>query len=322
MSASNLSPEGDALFQQLYRPVTKTHRTKTYAAIDPSRPELSNRGKTAVVAGASSGIGAACALSIAKSGIDAIALLARTETALNQTKATIEDLGLGTRVLVYAVDTTGNAAELKEAFAHFASVNDKKKVDILVASAGMMPDLKSIEDADADEWWTGFEVNVRGRFNLLRAFAPVAADGGVVVHVSTAALHMAFTTMADLKGVRAWKTDMPGYSSYRASNSAATKIFEYFGHEHPELRVVQVHPGLIRTPLTSKILPSFEGTEGLPWDDVELSGDFVNWATSSEAAFLKDRFVHVNWDVEELMQRKVDLEKDPFMFMISLKGWA
>ncbi|KAK8045929.1 hypothetical protein PG996_013993 [Apiospora saccharicola] len=306
MSASNLSPEGDALFQQLYRPVTKTHHTKTYAAIDPSRPELSNRGKTAVVAGASSGIGAACALSIAKSGIDSIALLARTETALNQTKAAIEGLRLGTLVFVYAADT-GNAAALKQAFADFASVSDKKKVDILVASAGMMPDLKSIEDADADEWWTGFEVNVRGRFNLLRAFAPVAADGGVVVHVSTAALHMAY---------------MPGYSSYRASNSAATKMFEYFGNEHPELRVVQVHPGLIRTPLTSKIMPSFEGTEGLPWDDVELSGDFVNWASSSEAAFLKDRFVHVNWDVEELMQRKEDLEKDPFLFMVSLKGWA
>lgn len=191
MSASNLSAEGDALFQQIYRPVTKTHRNKTYAAIDPSRPALSNRGKTAVVAGASTGIGAACALSLAKSGVDAIALLARTESALNQTKATIESLGLGTRVFVYAVDT-GDAAALKQAFADFAGNDEKKeKVDILVASAGIMPELVSIEDANADGWWQGFEVNVRGRFNLLRAFAPVATDGGVVVHISTSVIHTA-----------------------------------------------------------------------------------------------------------------------------------
>lgn len=58
------------------------------------------------------------------------------------------------------------------------------------------------------------------------------------------------------------------------------------------------------------------------YSTVELSGDFVNWATSFEAAFLKDRFIHANWDVEELMQRKEDVEKDPFLFMVSLKGWA
>ncbi|KAK7959351.1 uncharacterized protein PG986_004205 [Apiospora aurea] len=116
--------------------------------------------------------------------------------------------------------------------------------------------------------------------------------------------------------------DLPGFSSYRASNSAATKMFEYFGNEHPELRVVQVHPGLIRTPLSYSFAPTAEIAEQLPWDDVELSGDFVNWATSSEAAFLKNRFVHVNWDVEELMHRKADLEKDPFLFTVSLKGWA
>ncbi|KAK8860033.1 Short chain dehydrogenase citE [Apiospora arundinis] len=294
----------EAIFREMVRPLTKNFHNKTYAAIDPSRPELSNRGKTAVVAGASpDSIGAACAMSLAKSGIDAVALLARNEGSLNQTKTAVEDLGLGTRVVVYAVDMA-DAAAVKKALADFAGTTDKKKVDILVASAGYLPDLESIEDSDAEDWWKGFEVNVRGRFNLLRAFGPVAAKGGVVIHITTAAIHMGY---------------MPGYSSYRASNSAATKMFEYFGNEHPELRVVQVHPGLIRTPLTHKFAPS---SEGIPWDDAELSGDFVNWATSSEAAFLKDRLVHANWDVEELMQMKEDVEKDPFLFVVTLKGWA
>ncbi|KAK8054536.1 NAD(P)-binding protein [Apiospora phragmitis] len=307
MSVSAVPSRDDPLFEEMFRPVTKTYRSQTYAAIDPTLPKLSNRGKTAVVAGAGSGIGAACALSLAKSGVAAIALLARTESALNQTKSSIEALGLGTKLFVYAVDIAGTAAVLNQALADFAAAAGKDKegkVDILVASAGIMPDIVSIQDAEADEWWRGFEVNVRGRFNLLRAFAPVVADGGVVVHITTAALHMAY---------------MPGFSCYRASNSAATKMFEYFGNEHPGLRVVQVHPGLIRSPMSLKFAA---GAEGLPWTDVELSGDFVNWATSSEAAFLKDRFVHVNWDVEELLQRKADVEKDPFLFTVTLKGWA
>ncbi|KAK7959352.1 NAD(P)-binding protein [Apiospora aurea] len=179
MSGTAVVPNrDDPLFQEVFRPVTKTYRTQTYAAIDPSRPELSNRGKTAVVAGAGTGIGAACALSLAKSGVAAVALLARTESALNQTKSAIEALGLGTRVFIYAVDI-GNAEALNQALADFAAGNgsDEKKVDILVASAGIMPAIVSIEEADADAWWKGFEVNVRGRFNLLRAFGPVAAEG-------------------------------------------------------------------------------------------------------------------------------------------------
>ena len=39
---------------------------------------------------------------------------------------------------------------------------------------------------------------------------------------------------------------------------------EYFGNEHPALRVVQVHPGLICTPLSYNFAAS---GEGMPWDD-------------------------------------------------------
>ena len=59
---------------------------------------------------------------------------------------------------------------------------------------------------------------------------------------------------------------MEGYSSYRASNSAAWKLFDYFNHENPHLRVVQLHPGLVRTSMADKFA-AFVEEHGLPWDD-------------------------------------------------------
>lgn len=78
---------------------------------------------------------------------------------------------------------------------------------------------------------------------------------------------------------------MPGYSSYRASNSAAYKMFEYFGNEHPNLRVVQVHPGFIQTPLTRRLVPSFEEAKGLPWDDGMFRPMFIAPFTLNTLAF-------------------------------------
>ena len=41
----------------------------------------------------------------------------------------------------------------------------------------------------------------------------------------------------------------------------------------------------------------------------------------SEGAFLKGRFVWVNWDVKELLEKKEAIEKDPTMLTLGLLGW-
>jgi hypothetical protein len=47
----------------------------------------------------------------------------------------------------------------------------------------------------------------------------------------------------------------------------------------------------------------------------------VVWSLSPEARFLNGRFVHANWDVDELKERKEEILKNPEMYTIGLVGW-
>lgn len=291
----------DDLSEFFFTPGT-VYRRDTYPYINPSRPGLSTKGRTAIVTGAGSGIGASIAQSLARSGIAALGLVGRTEATLQRTKDSIAAIAPGTRVLTYAADIV-DADAVTGALSSFAAAVGGK-IDILVANAGYMADLASITDADPTDWWRGFEINVRGNFNLCRAFAAHAAPGGVAVHVSSSAVYIPY---------------MPGYSSYRGSKAGATKVFEYFAEEMKErgdgVTVVQVHPGLIRTGMSVKFGAS---ADGMPYDSVELSGDFVNWLVSDEARFLRGRFVAANWDAEELLQMREKIEGDKRLFTMNL----
>jgi NADP-dependent 3-hydroxy acid dehydrogenase YdfG len=69
---------------------TKERRHTSYARIDSSRPELSVKGKTIYVKGSGSGsIGAAIASAFARAGAAKIGLFGRTESRLQETKASL-----------------------------------------------------------------------------------------------------------------------------------------------------------------------------------------------------------------------------------------
>lgn len=57
-----------------------------------------------------------------------------------------------------------------------------------------------------------------------------------------------------------------------------------------------------------------------PWDDRSLPGRFVLWLCSEKAIFLKGRFVHASWDVEELEDRKEEFETDEELLKLGLAG--
>ncbi|ETS76941.1 hypothetical protein PFICI_10815 [Pestalotiopsis fici W106-1] len=297
----------EAELAKYFKSTTAVYHTKSYPFISPNRPGLSTRGKTAIITGAGKGgIGNSIALSLAKSGISALGLVGRTEATLLATKEVVEKISQDTRVFLYTVDLV-DADGIASALQSFVD-STGSKIDILGANAGYMSDLNTVIGSDADDWWRGFEVNIRGNFNLLRAWVPHAQPGGVVVHTSTSAIHGPY---------------MPNFSSYRGSKAGATKVFEIFRHEMAELgngvRVVQFHPGLIRSTMSFKFAPS---TAGFPWDDVELSGDFFNWLVSDEAKFLNGKLVMANWDAEEMLQKKDEIAGDADMYTMNLVGWV
>lgn len=285
--------------------IKNTHKT-TYAAINPLLTQLSTRGRSALITGAGTGVGAAIAKSLARSGISQLGLVGRTESSLSKTKAEISALDLNTDISVFAADISDHEA-VTAAVKGFAQVTSSGKIDILIANAAHLADLRSITDSDPEDFWLSFKTNILGNFNLLRAFQPLAAPNASVIHISTAAIAIPY---------------IPGYAAYRSSKIAAYKLFETFFYENPAFFGLHLHPGLIfGTASSDKVEESLKeaGYRHLE-DDVSLSGDFVVWSVSEEARFLSGRFVSATWNVEELKAKKAELEKNPTMLTMGLLG--
>lgn len=97
---------------------------------------------------------------------------------------------------------------------------------------------------------------------------------------------------------------------------------EFVQAENPELRVVNVHPGQVtETEMAAKSAKKDIKARGAHIDDAELAADFVVWAASPEAAFLKGKLVWVNWDVDEMLERKEEIEKGNFL-TLGLEGFS
>merc|ERR1711916_292421 len=121
----------------------------------------------AVVTGASSGIGRATAIALAKRGRPVL-LLARRAERLAEVQAEIGAEGCMTA----SVDVTDAVTAAVD-----AAVAKHGPVDVLVNNAGVMQ-LGKLSTQDPSEWRTMFEVNVLGLLNVTRAVLPSMEERG------------------------------------------------------------------------------------------------------------------------------------------------
>ena len=137
--------------------------------------DLGMKGMTALVTGASRGIGLALAHVLAKEGCD-LHLAARNGPAMDAAKAEIE-AAHGVSVTVHALDLSSTAA--MEALAR-----DGGAIDVLVNNAGDIP-AGSLEIVDDAAWRKGFDLKVFGYITLARAFYAKMkrGKGGVILNV-------------------------------------------------------------------------------------------------------------------------------------------
>ncbi|MFF5131473.1 SDR family NAD(P)-dependent oxidoreductase [Streptomyces syringium] len=182
--------------------------------------------RTAVVTGASSGIGAATARHLAAAGYRVL-LTARREDRIEALAA--ELTGAGHDAVAHALDVTDRAAV--DAFA--ATVGDS--VEVLVNNAGGALGSETVATADPADWRTMYEVNVLGTLNMTQALLPAltaSGDGTVVVLSSTAGL-----------------ATYEGGGGYVAAKHGAHVIAETLRLElcGAPVRVIEVAPGMVRT---------------------------------------------------------------------------
>jgi NAD(P)-dependent dehydrogenase (short-subunit alcohol dehydrogenase family) len=222
--------------------LTRKWHSEPYPSIDPTRPELSATGKIVAITGGEGSIGVAVAKAFARAGAEKIAIIGRRAESWSVAKAEIECLGA--KVLAVRGDIS-DGLSIHHAFATVE--REFGRVNIAVANAGYLSTFSPIPQADPDDWWKGFEVNTKGAFNTSRAFLAVAAPDAYLVDISTGIVHM---------------QSKPGASSYVPSKLAATKIYETVAAENNSLHVVHIHPGLVRSELSSKAgMPAMDSGE-------------------------------------------------------------
>ncbi|MFJ4201238.1 SDR family oxidoreductase [Streptomyces sviceus] len=191
--------------------------------------------RVAVVTGATSGIGAATARSLAAGGAS-VALLGRREDRLKTLTDELRSSATGT-VLPLAVDLTDATAVTRAAAAVTGTLGT---ADLVVANAGVMLGAP-FERAEPDEWDHMIDVNLRGLLHTSRAFTDdllAAASGGGpadLVHVGSVGGHLLF----------------PDWSVYCATKAAVAHLTRNLRAElGPRgVRVKNIEPGVTTTEL-------------------------------------------------------------------------
>lgn len=157
--------------------------------------------QTAIITGASSGIGKAVALKLAQNGYN-VALCARREEKLNEVKAEILKENKDAGVLVGVVDVTD--ADVVNSFVSQV-VDTFGKVDVLINNAGLMP-LSFIRNLHVAEWKRMVDVNINGVLNFVAACLPLMreADHGFIMNISSDADRKYFPGSAVYSGTKAF----------------------------------------------------------------------------------------------------------------------
>jgi NAD(P)-dependent dehydrogenase (short-subunit alcohol dehydrogenase family) len=138
-------------------------------------------GKTAIVTGASKGIGRAMSAALAAAGAN-VMLTSRKQEALDQAAAGMN--GAGDRVATYAA----NAGDPEQAQACVAATVERfGGLDILINNAATNPYAGPILDVDLPRWDKTFQVNVRGPLVWIQAAysAGMRESGGSVINVAS-----------------------------------------------------------------------------------------------------------------------------------------
>ncbi|KAL2062846.1 hypothetical protein VTL71DRAFT_5918 [Oculimacula yallundae] len=278
-------------------PTSKWH-DNTYPSLSPSRPELSAKGKTILITGGGTGIGAKTAEYFAKAGASRIAILGRRSKQLLDTKALIKQKYPDVEIFISSTDVT-NKSEVGAAFADF--VGDDK-LDIFVSGAAVIGPQENVQDVDVDEFLDAVNTNLKGSLNVAKAFLKYAAGDAVVINISSSAAHINFG---------------PGIVSYSVAKLAIFRLWESVAFANPALNVFHVQPGVVNTDMNKEV----GGVAAVGFEDhVSLPASFNVWLASPEARFLKGKFLWSNWDVDELKARAKEIEAGE-QFNIGLVGW-
>jgi len=194
-------------------------------------------GKTAVVTGASRGIGYAIAKALGAAGAHVIAV-ARTVGGLEELDDDIQAAG-GSATLV-PVDLTDFEGIDRLGGAIFERW---KKLDILIGNAGVLGSLSPLGHIEPKVWDDVMTVNVTANWRLIRSLDPLLqqAEAGRAVFLSSGAAHKC----------------LPFWGAYSTSKAAVEAMVRTYAAENANtsIRANLVNPGPLRTHMRARAMP-------------------------------------------------------------------
>jgi NAD(P)-dependent dehydrogenase (short-subunit alcohol dehydrogenase family) len=223
-------------------------------------------GRTALITGASRGIGAQTAKIFAQAG-GKVALLARSATEIN-------DLADEIGAQAYAVP-----CDISDPIAFEAAVESSQRalgpIDILINNAGVIDPIAKLVDADIHAWNQAIEINLKAVFTAMRLIVPnmILRGGGTVLTVSSGAAH----------------TPVEGWSAYCASKAGAAMLTRMLDHEERSagIRAMGLSPGTVATDMQRMIKSSgVNPISQLSWEDhipADWPAQALLWMCGSDA---------------------------------------
>ena len=223
--------------------------------------------KTAIVTGATAGIGKATAIELAKLGYDLI-LTGRRKELLENLKSSLES--------EYEISISIHAFDIRQK----AEVENfcrneigGQKIDVLVNNAGLAAGLSPLHEGDVDDWEKMIDTNVKGLLYITREIAPrmVSQQSGHIINVGSIA------------GIEVY----PNGNVYCATKHAVHAISEGLRKELYDkgIKVTNIAPGLVETEFSivrfhgdeNRAKTVYDGIEALTAKDI---ADCIAFAAS------------------------------------------
>ncbi|WP_324262837.1 3-oxoacyl-ACP reductase FabG [Altererythrobacter sp. H2] len=242
---------------------------------------FSLEGKTALVTGASGGIGSAIAITLAKQGAR-LALSGSNGAKVRAFREQLNDEIGGDHVEITC--DLSNATQVEELIP--ATLDTFGKLDILVNNAGITRDNLAMRMKD-EEWDQVIRINLEAAFRLMRAATKPMMK----------ARHGRIVTITSVVGA----TGNPGQVNYAAAKGGLTAMSKALAQEVASrgITVNCVAPGFIRTAMT-EVLPDAQKealNARIPMGRMGEGSDIgaaVAYLASNEAGYITGQTLHVN----------------------------
>ncbi|MES1026310.1 SDR family oxidoreductase [Gloeocapsa sp. BRSZ] len=187
------------------------------------------KNKSALITGASSGIGKATALAFAKVGIDVV-LVSRTQDKLAAVASAVEQTGA--KATTYALDL----ADIEQVREKISAIAADAAVDILINSAGMGY-TGNLSDTPLGDWQAVMNLNLTSVFQCILGVLPTMRDRGTGTIVN----------VASVAGLQPF----PSWGAYSVSKAGLIALSKTLAAEERQngIRVTTICPGAVDTEL-------------------------------------------------------------------------